>query len=154
MIMMMLFGMCFEALVVAANTYDVNRQIKFSTYAYNVMRNNLLSIYNWQRKKREHVIITSLDEPQTDDKETLQSVIPDNINLELDILNNETILELYSYIDELPGELATIVRLHLKNLSFESIAKQINKSCPYTYTQYQKALNILRFKFRKDGKYE
>ena len=147
-------AMCFEALAIAANTYNISKQVKFSTYAYNVMRNNLLSIYNWQRKKRQNVIITSLDEPQTDDKETLQSVIPDNINLELGILNNETIVELYSYIEELPEELAIIVKLHLKNMSFENIARQINKSSPYTYTQYQKALNILRFKFRKDGKYE
>ena len=142
-------SICFEALIAAANTFDTTRQVKFSTYAYNVIRNNLFSIYNWQKKKKENIIMISLDESQTDDEETLLSVLPDDIDLELDIVNNETVTQLYSYIEELPEELATIVKLHLKDMSFDTIAKIVSKSSAYVYTQYQKALNILRFKFKR-----
>ena len=147
-------GICLEALVNAALNYDSTKNVKFSTYAYTVVKNNLFSLYNWQFKKRNNLSLISLDEPQTDDGETLYGIVADDINLEKDYIDNEDILQLYEYIFELPDELNQIINLHLQGNSFEKIGNIINKSSAYTYTQYQRALNILRTKYRKDSFYE
>ena len=146
-------GICSEALVKAAMYYDSSKDIKFSTYAYNSMKNNLLSIYNWQFKKLNNSTFTSLNEPRTSDNETLMSVIPSSINIEEDVVKLDDIRLLYKYIDELSEYHKKIIILHLRGLTFDKIGTELNRSPIYVYSQYQKAINKLRYKFLR-GEYD
>ena len=141
-------SICSEGLVKAAICYDVTKNVKFSTFAYNVMKNNLLSIYNWQKQKRNNSILISLDEVQTDNDKNLSSVIPSEFNLENSFMQDHDVYMLYKYIYELSEEHKSIILLHLKGYTFEQISNKHNKSFAYTYSQYQKALNTLRDKFK------
>lgn len=140
----------YEGLVKAANTYDETKS-QFSTYAYNVIRNE----FNMYFRKLPPVgtNIVYLDDKITNmgDKEN-NSLLFNNLlisdDIDNEVLDNIDKSELREYINELPYLYKTIIILYLNNLTQKEIAEKLNMSQSSISRTYWKAINKLRDKFK------
>lgn len=82
----------------AINTYDIDKNISFSTYAIKCIRNEINN-----KLRRKEVINISLESNNLSDEMNLKELIPspDSENFILDIEYKEIIKDIYSQIEEL-----------------------------------------------------
>lgn len=137
-------SLCFLGLTKAANTYDYSKNIAFSTYAYTIMKNEIM--YFWKKNKNNYTISLSTN---TTENLTLQDNIADTFNLEDIVQKNILIDKLYEFISDFNDTDKNIILLYLKGLTIKQIAINLNVPKNEVYTRYKKILNILRFKFSK-----
>ena len=72
----------------------------------------------------------------------------DKFDIEEYILKKENLKILETEIDNLPLRYRTVVKYRLKGMTFDKIGRLIGISQPQVSRDFQKALNILRYKFR------
>lgn len=134
----------------AAKSYNSDKNIKFSTFAYTVIKNEI--IY-YIKQNIKHINNISLSQELTDNlllEDTLQS----NINLEKDIEDTIKIETLYKYINELNEKDKFIVLSYLNGLNTHQIATKLKITDHQVNSLYRKIINKLRYKYRQGGDFE
>jgi RNA polymerase sporulation-specific sigma factor len=137
---------CLLGLVKAANSFDEEKEVQFSTYAYKIIQNEILSLI---KRETKHLKVYSLDDIIADDISFIE-LISDNQNLEEQFILLSEINKLKSYINSLPDILKSIVNYTLKGLSQQEIGKNLNISQSQVSRLYYQALNLLRIEFDKE----
>lgn len=114
-------------LVKAARAFTEDSSVAFSTYAFCVIRNEIVS---YLRRERRHNDVISLDEPIGDDGEGNIVTIGDTLASEdaVDIADRPS--ELEKVFSNLKERDKVIVVLKLRGLSTNEIAKKINTGAP------------------------
>lgn len=135
-----LFDIGVIGLIKADRSYDENKGIKFSTYATNCIKNEIITVLNEENK---HLNVLSLNATiDDDDTITLSDIIPDNdgINIyglglraNIDKLND---LERYCLISYYG------LYEHIKITQID-IAEKLNKSNTYVNRIIKRAINKL-----------
>lgn len=128
----------------AAKTYNKDLGNNFSTYAYHCMSNEILYYY---RQNVKHFNNLSLSEPN-EKESTLEELIALDYNLFDDLSLKLDIEFLYKEISTLKPRYQEVIKYKLKGYTFIRIAKIIGVSLTQINNDYNKALNILRYKFR------
>ena len=136
--------MAFLGITKAAKTYKASLNNKFSTYAYQCIKNEILQ-YIKDNKKHSNTI--SIYSNINNDCE-LQDIIPDKINVIEEMENEIGIEYLNEYIDILPGRLSKVIRYHLSGHTMKQIGEILGVSQPQISRDYRKAINILRYRFK------
>lgn len=137
-------SLAFLGLTKAAKTFNNNLGINFSTYAYRCITNEILIYY---RQNARHFNNISLSAPNDKDS-TLEELIASDYDI-IDELNLKLDIEfLYQEIDKLKPRYQTVLKYKLKGYTFNTIADILGVSQPQVSTDYNKALNILRYKFK------
>lgn len=125
----------------AGKTFDINRGNKFSTYAYQCIRNEFSYYFQKNVKYINDIhlftkIVEDLD---------FQSILPSDNNVEKSFLVNY----LYDEIEQLKPNYKTVILKHLEGRTFNEIAELMNISQSQVSQYYAKAINILRNKFKE-----
>ena len=141
---------CLEGLVKAAKSYDNTKGSSFSTYAYTVIRNNLLIMPIHEYRKRSYNNITeiiSLDDFSQDGKTKIIDLIRDDSDIHEEPEKQDMIRLLYNYIDDLEYPRKQILLLRCKGMTFSDISKILAIDVSKVKRQYQSGLDILRDRF-------
>lgn len=141
-------SVCFIGLTKAAKEYDASKNFEFSTFAYAVMKNEVLRYI----QKNLNKSTVSLSHQLTEDL-TLEDTLQSDFDLE-DVANtNLKISKLYSFIDELNVQEQNILKYTLKGLNIQQIAKILGIPVSTARTIYKKSINKLRYRFMKEGEF-
>lgn len=139
-------SLCFLGLVKASRTFDRTKNFEFSTYAYTVMRNEIIHYFN---KFKKHTQDLSLSQEISDDR-YLEDILSDNFNVEDEAAKNIKIELLYKFINELDDFDKSILMYSLNGLTNKQIGLKLGKSEAYIGDKYRKAINKLRYKFYRN----
>ena len=142
-----LVSICIIGLVKSANTFDNAKNLKFSTYAYKVINNQILQEC---RKFKALRLTSSLDNNIVELENVIYAdLIADEFDLENEVLKNEEIKLLNKFINELPEKIKLIINLKLSGRTQMEVADEIGISQAQVSRLYNKGLRILRNKFEK-----
>ena len=114
-------------LVKAANAFDEDASVAFSTYAFCLIRNEIVS---YLRQERRFNDMLSLDEPIGEDDEGNAVLLGDTIACEDTIDNIDYASELDDIFCKLKDRDKLIVLFKLKGLSNEEIAEKVHTGVP------------------------
>lgn len=118
--------------------FDINRQ--FKTWLFTIARNTTI---DWLRKKKNipFSMVENEDKSIADNIPDLEP-LPDEIFAQQEIKQN-----LEQILSTISVDSKTIILLHdIEGLTFEAIAKVVNKPMNTVKSQYRRALNFLRQK--------
>ena len=104
------------------NGFDTN--LKFSTWAYRITHNEIISQY---RKKRQNRYSVELD---ADDKESrsIAGILTDTLNVESDYLDKEKARTVRTALEELPSKYRDILVMHyFEELNYREISDILQK---------------------------
>lgn len=143
-------------LIKAINTFNMDKNIKLSSYASRCIENEILMFFRNMKKNAQDV---SLNEAIDSDKDgnplTLMDVmaVEDNIIDKLDIkINSEKLQEYLLEVLDAREQTVIILRYGLNGyepLTQREVAKKLNISRSYVSRIEKKALQLLRKKFDK-----
>lgn len=131
------------ALVKAGNTFNLDLGYAFSTYAYAVIRNDILNYISNNFNSTAQSISTQI----SDDLE-LQDIIPATQDFEEKLIHKRLLISLMHEINSLKPFYRDILKYKLENCTFGQIAKYLGVSITYVKQCYYKAINILKFKLK------
>ncbi len=114
-------------LVKAANAFDEDASVAFSTYAFCAIRNEIVS---YLRRERLHCDVMSLDEPLGDDGEGNEVTLGDTIASEDSVCGIETNSDLDEIFTTLNERDKVIVVLTIRGYSPTEIAEKVHTSAP------------------------
>lgn len=114
-------------LVKAANAFDEDASVAFSTYAFCLIRNEII---NYLRRERRFDDVLSLDEPIGDDGEGNEVTLGDTIASEDSVCSIENTSELDKIFSTLRERDKIIVVLKLRGLSSKEIAEKVHTGVP------------------------
>lgn len=103
-------------LVKAANTYDMSKNFKFSTYAYKVIYNELaMNFRNVNKHKKYNISFISLEESiqdVTDNSIHIKDFLVDKTDLESTVLDNFELKSFYREVEKLDTISKNIILLY------------------------------------------
>ena len=114
-------------LVKAANSFDEEAGVAFSTYAFCLIRNEIIS---YLRRERRYDDVLSLDEPIGDDGEGNAVCLGDTIASEDSVICLDDSSELDSVFSKLKERDKLIVVLKLRGFSTYEIAEKVKTGEP------------------------
>ena len=133
----------------AIQTYDESKGT-FGNYGYMCIKNEILT----ELAKEKEVDLLSLDYDMTGEKFTLTDIIPNNVNLERDMLKKEEMNELYYCLLKLKDKEIEVISSYFglgrEKITINQIAKNMNLSKQRVCVIKQKALNKLYVYIRKE----
>ena len=143
-------------LMKAIDTYDLTRNIEFSTYASKCINNEILM---YLRRMEKHKNTCSLDDMRTfiDGKEfKLEDAISSEINIEKDYIDKEKYLRIREIVNELPEKNKKIIMLYFgfynnKRYTQLEIAQMLSTSQDNISRTITKILEKLRYLFEQEG---
>ena len=140
-------ALCLLGLTKAAKNFKSELNIKFSTFAYTCIRNE---VYLFIRDNKKYINNISLSEKISGDDESpeLQDIIPDSFDLVYEVENNSKLQDLYIQIDSLSDRHKTVIKYYLQGYTMSAIGEILGLSQPQISRDYQQALNILRRKLK------
>lgn len=141
--------LCLEGLIQAAKSFNEDKLVAFSTFAYACIRNNLLK--HTIGVKKRNIPTISLESNIDDTDICLKDTIPDSINLEEFTMENEELKLLHQFIYKLPEPKKTVINYRLLGYSKAKTAEIMNLSYNEVRNYYNQGLNILRKKFKEKG---
>ena len=146
-----------DGLLRGIRTFDENREVKKSTYYYTCIRNEIhKKIVEKNRLKNQRLV--SLNQIANDlDGTELIDLIPGSVDIEQEIMDNETKEKLIYYIDHLPIEKDRYVIKMMfgldgwKQMNASQIARRwgVNKNA--IISRKNRALRQLWYRLRKGG---
>lgn len=147
-----------DGLINAIRTYDESKGYKKSTYYYICIKNEMCKIIQLKKMKKRTADLVSLNTTINDEIELLE-LIPDKLNIEADLLDNEKSKILNNLVDNLPIEKdREVIRytFGLKGypeLNGEQLAKKwgVNKNA--IYKRERRALVQLWLRIRGNERY-
>ena len=146
-------------LVKAAKGYDDSKDITFSTYAYTVIRNEIL--YNLKKttsnKRKANYNTISLNQVLASDGEkdfTLEDVIPSDTDIEEELIKKEELEQLYAALFKLNDKEFKVITylyglLGTTELTQKEIAKRFNISQTSIARYKNRAIHRLRYFMEK-----
>jgi RNA polymerase sigma factor (sigma-70 family) len=137
-------SLSFLGLTKAAKTFKKELGNNFSTYAYSCITNEILYYY---RQNINHINNLSLSEPNNDEL-TLEDMIASNEDVFEDLSLELDIEFLRQSIKLLKPRHQKVLEYKLKGYTFKKMASIIGVSLTQICNDYNKALNILRYKFK------
>lgn len=133
----------------AIQTYDETKGT-FGTYGYACIKNEILS----ELAREKEVDLLSLDYDMTGEEFTLTDIIPNNVNLERDMLKKEEINSLYYCLLKLKDKEIEVISSYFglgrEKITLEEIAKNLNTSKQVISVIKKRALNKLWLYIRKE----
>lgn len=135
------------ALVKSANTYKPELKNQFSTYAYTVIRNELVLFIRDSLKENK---VVSLDNLVIDNIPYLE-LQESTDNIEADFITSQNANELNKYINELPEKYKIVVKLVKEGKTQQYIADLYGVSQPKVNILYKEAISLLRQKYIMKG---
>lgn len=114
-------------LVKAANAFDEDASVAFSTFAFCSIRNEIV---DYLRRERRHADVISLDEPVGEDGEGNEVTLGDTIASEDSVVSVETNSDLDKVFSTLSERDKVIVVLTLRGYSPSEIAEKVNTGAP------------------------
>ena len=147
-------------LIKAVDTYDVNKNVMFSSYALRCIENEILMTF---RKCSKEDLNLSLDNTYSDkdgsEYSLLDTLSDESIDVEDDYNEKETILELRKIIEELPSRDKLIVSLYFgfiddKRYTQKEIAEIIDVSQVQVARLLKKNLEKLRVRIIRECSFE
>lgn len=143
-------SICYIGLIKAIDSYDSSKGGTLSTYAYQVIKNELLQ--NLRILKRIPLCISLDTSILSEDNEcTLEYFLKDYFDLEEyvdNIITNEILANAINSLNDMDKRL---ILLHLQGLTQRQIADILNISQPYVARTLKKIVNKLRDTFKKGG---
>jgi len=146
-------------LIKAINTYDINKNIKLSSYASRCIENEILMHFRNLRKSSQDVSLNdTIDTDKDGNPLTLMDIMADEGNIDEDIDTKLNLQVLNSYIDEVltPREKEIIIcRYGLSGVDPQpqrELAKRMNISRSYISRIEKKALNKLRKRYEQGSR--
>ena len=138
-------SVAFLGLTKAAKTFDKDLGYVFSTYGYNCIKNEIRQYYRSNKKYNDNL---HLSEQVDENGKTLEDITPLDYDLFEQIDRRDYYNKLYDEIDSLPDKYKIIMQYKLKGLAMVDIGKILKVSISQLSIDYNKALNILRYKFK------
>ena len=137
-------SIAFLGLTKAAKTFNKELGNNFSTYAYTCINNEILYYFRQNIKHLNNLSLSDAEEGDLplEDLIALDYDLLQDLNLKLDIEF------LYKEIENLKPRYKEVIKYKLKGYTFKKIGEILGVSQPQISTDYNKALNILRYKFR------
>lgn len=136
----------------AYNTFDLNKDIKFATYASKCMTNEILMFIRRDVKHRNNC---SLEEPINIDFDgnelTILDITSNEENIVSKLLDKETFKEYENFLNTLSNKEKTIVLLLLEGKTQQEIAKQLDFSQSYISRLEKRIKNKLIKFMKKNG---
>lgn len=143
-------SICYIGLIKAIDTYDNSKGYTLSTYAYQVIKNELLQ--NLRILKRIPISISLDSSISNDDNEcALEYFIPDTFDLTEYVETNDVNNILYQYIDNLSPRDRQLILLHMQGVTQQQIGNILNISQVQVARTLKKIINKLRDNFKKGG---
>ena len=148
-------------LIKAINTYDINKNIKLSSYASRCIENEILMYFRNLRKSAQDVSLNdTLDTAKDGNPLTLMDILADDRNIDDDIDTGMNLQVLRQYIDSelTPREREIIIYRY--GLTGEApqpqreLAKRLNISRSYISRIEKKALEKLRARYEQGPMHE
>lgn len=136
-------------LIKAANTYNVDREIKFITYAVPVIRNQILMYFrNYKKRWNEISTETSIYIDKCGNTLSLGDTLADSKSIDDDLMKECELTVLRDALKKLTDRERTIVSLMYglngRKMTQSDIAKQFNISQSYVSRINRAALNKLK----------
>ena len=135
----------------AIQTYDESKGT-VGNYGYMCIKNEILT----ELAREKEVDLLSLDYDMTGEEFTLTDIIPNNVNLERDMLKKEEMNELYYCLLKLKDKEIEVISSYFglgrEKITLNQIAKNMNLSKQRVCVIKQKALNKLWLYIRKERK--
>lgn len=110
-------------LVKAANGFDDFKNMSFSSYAYSCIRNEIYMYFRQIKRQPQNPISLSQSIECRDDNLCVEDLIPDDTNLEEDLIYNDMINKLYDSINKLDDKEKFIIK-HLYSLDGDEFLSQ------------------------------
>ena len=148
-------------LIKAINTYDINKNIKLSSYASRCIENEILMYFRNLRKSAQDVSLNdTIDTDKDGNPLTLMDILADDRNIDDDIDTGMNLQVLRQYIDSelTPREREIIIYRY--GLTGEApqpqreLAKRLNISRSYISRIEKKALEKLRARYEQGPMHE
>lgn len=143
-------------LIKAINTYDINKNIKLSSYASRCIENEILMHFRNLRKSAQDVSLNdTIDTDKDGNPLTLMDIMADDSNIDDDIDTKLNLQVLQEYIDTVltPREREIIIYRYGLNgvepLPQRELAKRLNISRSYISRIEKKALEKLRKRYEQ-----
>ncbi len=143
-----LFPVAYYALINAVDSYDVDKNYKFSTYAYKCVINEINKFYN---RKKNIIETLSLDAEyetfDSDEKTNLYEAIPDDKDFELEFDNKEFVnylLETLNSTDRDIIEMSFGFGAYKRSYTQTEISEKYNVSKQYISVKIIKILKELK----------
>ena len=138
----------FIGLIKASRYFNKDLGYAFSTYAYKLIKNEIINYIQLDNMKKINTI--SLYAPlSSEDNFELKDMLPTDYNILDDVEINLDIQYLYEVVNELPEKYRQVMLYLLEGDTIKNIAQKLNLSESNVQTLYNKALNILRYRFRE-----
>ena len=115
-----LYGYGMIGLVKAANGFDDSKNMSFSSYAYSCIRNEIYMYFRQIKRQPQNPISLSQSIECRDDNLCVEDLIPDDTNLEEDLIHNDMINKLYDSINKLDDKEKFIIK-HLYPLDEDDL---------------------------------
>jgi len=133
--------------VKALNAFDIDKGIKFSTFAIACMNNEMFALFRKEKKELEHYNLDNIIFQNEDGKDTtLKDVIADvTKNVEEEIINKDEHRLLYKAIDNLKkNERIAVIEYYFKEKNQAEIAKILDITQASVHNLLKKAYQILK----------
>lgn len=138
----------------AVETYDVDKNIAFSTYAYRVIRNKILHYLKMNKRHLNKVSLNQLIETE-DSLVEFENLISDNYDFTIIFENKELTSIAVSFLEELSDRDKEILKLYYGFYDRQYSAVEIAKMLGYTRFGVakiiQRNLGVLKSKFKNVG---
>lgn len=145
-------------LIKAVDTFNIEKNIKFVTYASKCIDNEILMFF---RKEKYHLKEESLDETiigDGDDKKLkiLDVIVDENSDFVFDVLNKELFLKIREIVENLYDNDKRIIKLYFgfydgKRYSQKEISDMLGISRSYVSRKMSKAIDIITKKLEEQN---
>lgn len=141
-----LVGLAKLGLVKAANTFNMSKNFKFTTYAYKVISNEILMQL---RKENKHKNVYSYDKliSNVDNNKTYEEILKIDYDFEETIIKQNLLRQLDIFINDLEPVARKIIKLYLLDYSQDDIAKIVGVSQATISRNLKSIIYKLRYKF-------
>lgn len=144
-------------LMKAANTFDISKNVEFSTYAIRCIDNEILMFL---RKNKKDGNVDSLDRiisnNTTDDEFRVGDTLADDVDILEECVNNETYQIIRKIVNELPERDRKMIIMHFgffnsKNYTQPELAEKFNLSQSYVSKLINRSLKRLALELETYG---
>lgn len=141
------------ALYIAALYYNESKNVKFSTYALNAIKTNILqAVYRKNKKENELPITQRYIYDENGEELDILDCVDSKVRVEYSILKEELCKCIYEIIDtKLSHNQKIIMRLKLENFTTNEIQNMFSYSKSYINDTYHKGMNKIKKELEKRG---
>lgn len=129
--------------------YDINKKVKFSTYATYCVKNKIISYIRKKESTNNNISIYDYLSTNIDDEETIESRLQDEtIDIQLDYEKKEEKYFIRELVEQLPKQKKAIIKMYFgfncKQHTLKEIGKELNISSQYVHVILKETLIELK----------